>query len=475
MGFKFYFNILFSLLTSFFILFIIGFGIAQINQVKEKRKAFKNSIKLEALIHINFLNKKLVFLEDDMNSSLKQQQLSTDISKILVYDTKLNSKVYPQEEEDQDLLEILNINDKKLFLSPKIFYFEKIKWKNKTHVILIKKEESQIILTFLNPSFFKNLQQKKQNISFSTFNKNQDKFFYTMKPQDLSKKNISKFIDFFLKESSSKHITLKSKRQKKQIFYYLQEWEGTNLLFVIKKEISFNFFEFLFISGKQYYVLFFFLLAFLFSSLFLFYSKFSFIVQAYSFLKTAFISFSEFNRFPKSPSKNPLLFFYRNREELLNELSKKENLEEEKESRLQEFLKKEIKKFKSRYPKLVIKEDFQTDVKLFGFKRFFKTIINELLLNAIESMGTREKQKIDISVKKEKNFLVLMIKDYGIGLEDTEKAFQMYHSTKSQLGEGLNLVQSIVVANQGEIELISNPGKKGVKAIVRLPLSCFLK
>ena len=258
------------------------------------------------------------------------------------------------------------------------------------------------------------------------------------------------------------------------MFYYLQEWGGTNLLFIVKKDIYPDFFDFL-ISEKQItYLILFFALAILAFFLFISYSKTALIVKAYSFLKTAFISFSETRQFPAASSKNPLLFFYRNRQELLNELEKQNEPETKRNIQLQELIKQELQKLKARHPNLIIKENFQTDIRLLGFERFLKTIVSELLLNAVESMGAMKEQKIDISVKEEKEYLVLSIKDYGIGLKDTKKAFQLYHSTKSQLGAGLNLVQSIITANQGKIELI-NQEEGGLEAIVQLPLKCFLK
>ena len=58
--------------------------------------------------------------------------------------------------------------------------------------------------------------------------------------------------------------------------------------------------------------------------------------------------------------------------------------------------------------------------------------------------------------------------------EDIQKAFSLYYSTKSQLGVGLNIVESLVTANNGNIELI--PLKdRGIKARISLPVSCFLK
>ena len=478
MGPRFYLSFLFNIAVCFSILFILGFAVPQIDRVKEKKELLKKTVKLDALTYISHLNTKLNLLENDIRTVLQKQKLSplSPFSKLILFDkASSNPMVYPQSSDDLELLELLDLENKSLFLSSNIFHFEKMKWKNKQHSILIKSDSSRLIIVFLKKSHLKKLQKKLIAVSFAAFNENQDFFFYSIKPQDLGKKNSFKFINSFLKDSSSKYITVKSKNKKKHFFYYLQEWKGTNLLFIVKKDIYPDFFDFLMSEKQITYLILFFALAILAFFIFLSYSKTALIVKAYSFLKTAFISFSETGQFPKASSKNPLLFFYRNRQELLNELEKQDDEPKTKRNiQLKELIKQELQKLKSSQPNLIIKEVFQTDIRLFGFERFLKIIVRELLLNAVESMGAMKEQKIDISIKEEKEYLVLSIKDYGIGLKDTKKAFQLYHSTKSQLGAGLNLVQSIVTANQGKIELITQEGG-GLEAIVQIPLKCFLK
>ena len=423
----------------------------------------------------------------------------------------LKDPIYIQKIEEPELLEALNLNNSQRVLSLNQAYFEKIQWKEDSYFLFLLSKESYIFVGFLKKSYFRQKQKKtsyknqlesnkrhasfqlkaesqlkeeaqfksqaqlKTHVSlpthstvlFASFDKNQDRFFYNTNIKDSSK-----LINVFFKDSSSKYITRTLK--KTQALYYLQKWQGTNLLLISKKEMSLGFFDVLIEKDTYFLLLVSLACLLLIFFLFVLYSKLSTVFKAFSFLKTAVIEYSKTGYFPEDSSKNSFLFFYRNRQEVLNEITKEDSKLKEKDMQLQELMKQEIAKLKNKYPHLIVNEDFQTDIKLFGFQNFFRTILNELLLNAVESMGAMKEQKVDISIKEEKQFLVLSLKDYGVGLKEVEKVFQIYYSTKSQLGVGLNLVQSIVIANQGQIKLI--PQKEGgLLAVVHLPLSCFLK
>ncbi|MCY4321026.1 MAG: ATP-binding protein, partial [Bdellovibrionaceae bacterium] len=174
-------------------------------------------------------------------------------------------------------------------------------------------------------------------------------------------------------------------------------------------------------------------------------------------------------------SKNFLLYFYNNRISFLNK-NEENKLEEKTENKsFQSLIKNEVEKLKSSYPNMEVTENFHTNVKIFSGDKRFRNVIHELLLNALEAMGTQEKQKIDITLTEKKNELIFCVRDYGVEDFDIKKAFQMYHSTKSQVGVGLNVVQSLVTANGGRLELKSIKGEKGTQATIYLPLKCFLK
>ena len=459
---------------------------------------------------------------DKSNESPSKETKSISVAdaiflKLFVFDKKdLSRPIYTKTTEESEFFQALDLNNKRDFLLQEQAYFEKVKWQGKPYLVLFQLKDSQIFVVFLKKSYFKIDQVKsslkhprenkveresqlnpskktqlpktnllKTNLSktnfpkidlqsqtqskvlFATFNKNQDRFFYNTHIKDSPK-----LIEAFFKDSSSKYITRKSK--KNQILYYLQEWKGTNLLLITQKEIPFHFLTAFIEKDNSFLVLVALALLFLILLIFILYSKLAVLFQAYSFLKSSVINYSETGHFPEDSSKNSFLSFYRNRQEILNEITKEDSIVQDENLQLQELLEQEIKKIKKKHPHLVLKEDFQIDIKMFGFQNFFRTVLNELLSNAIESMGAMKEQKIDLFLKEENQYLILSVRDYGTGLKDPEKAFQIYYSTKSQLGVGLNLVQSIVTANQGQIELIPQE-EGGSLALVRLPLSCFLK
>ena len=203
--------------------------------------------------------------------------------------------------------------------------------------------------------------------------------------------------------------------------------------------------------------------------------------SAYNYLKSFFIYFSKTGEIPSWSQniKNPFLYFYNNRSERLQSFQKNQKIldKSSKTYTFQSLLQEEVKKIKFKYPGLKVIEKFESNVRLFGFENFMRTILHELLLNAVESMGAYEIQDIIISSKEENEQFIFSIKDGGVGLleEEYNKAFQLYYSTKSQLGVGLNLVHSLVTSNNGKVTFLNPPTQKGLEVIIALPLSCFLK
>lgn len=109
-------------------------------------------------------------------------------------------------------------------------------------------------------------------------------------------------------------------------------------------------------------------------------------------------------------------------------------------------------------------------------ERLFKQAITNLLTNAIKYSTT---DKIDISLNKGNNFIVISIKDYGIGIskEHKDKIFEKFYridkarSRKSGgTGLGLSIVKNIIELHNGTIELITEPNQ-GCEFIIKLPLN----
>jgi len=203
--------------------------------------------------------------------------------------------------------------------------------------------------------------------------------------------------------------------------------------------------------------------------------------SAYHHLKSFFISLASTGEIPyiKKDIKNSFLYFYNNRRQQLDAFKTSEPVNQKSASpqTFQRLLRTEVKKIKFKYPGLKIEENFETDIKLFGFENFMRIILNELLVNAIESMGSYEIQNVIVSTKQDKDQFIFSIKDGGVGLLKAEQTqvFELYYSTKSKLGVGLNLVHSIVKSNNGTIDFRHSTSRsKGLEVVIALPLTCFL-
>ena len=259
-------------------------------------------------------------------------------------------------------------------------------------------------------------------------------------------------------------------------FYHIQKW-GRGGLFLVSRQSApmpvFSwkniYFKLGLISGALLFVLAFRLaLVRLFS-----------LLAAYRFLKRSFLIFNKTGLFPESP-KNPLLYFYNNRKMFLNQ-RQKENSQKGKETvvgrfNIREIIRQEAQKLKARFPLIDIREDFDFDTRVFGFERFFRSLVYELLLNSLEAMGGLKNPKLDLSLREKEGNLIFSIRDYGVGIrpQDRDKVFRVYYSTKSQTGVGLNFVQSVVKANGGSLRF-DTPKDGGCLAEVCLPVQCFLK
>lgn len=219
-------------------------------------------------------------------------------------------------------------------------------------------------------------------------------------------------------------------------------------------------------------------LVFLLSLLFLILSP---LFTAYTQLKRALSLYSIKGELPFIPSHNRFLRFYSNvwnASQSKKQEMEKETLTDEMEERLtfRSILESVHERLKERYPGLFIQQIFKVNVSLGYFAPLMKKILSALLLNAIEAMGGSQKQNITIKTWEEEGCFVFTVEDKGQGLtgESAAKAFNLYYSTKSQLGVGLNLAESLVIANKGSLELLPGEGA-GAKALIRLPMSCFLK
>ncbi len=271
------------------------------------------------------------------------------------------------------------------------------------------------------------------------------------------------------KSSSNGRLYLFSK--KTGDLHQLKKWEEGNLFLVVKKQAP----SILWLEERRAFKAFFICFALVCLSLVLSCFKLFPLVSAYQFLKKAFLSFSSERIFPSAQSlKNPWLYFYNNRRPFLKVEAEADVNRDD--LSFQDLIQREWDRLKLKFPQIESKEDFDFDIKLFGFEKFLRLIIRELLKNAIEAMGGMERPKIDLSLKKDGEHVLFSVRDYGRGVPDGDydKLFRLYYSTKNQVGTGLNLAQSLIQANEGEI-FFSSPEGGGLKIGFRLPLKGFLK
>ncbi len=102
-------------------------------------------------------------------------------------------------------------------------------------------------------------------------------------------------------------------------------------------------------------------------------------------------------------------------------------------------------------------------------KKNLRSILLNLITNAIKYKSPERDPEIKISTKKEDSFIILSVEDNGKGIskEDQEKIFNMYkrvdiESEIEGTGIGLFLIKKIVTNTGGKIEVESEKGKGSV-------------
>lgn len=119
-----------------------------------------------------------------------------------------------------------------------------------------------------------------------------------------------------------------------------------------------------------------------------------------------------------------------------------------------------------------INVQIQNDLKIFADKRIFERILNNLILNAIQSVPDGLPQ-LEVALKENNKKAVLSIKDNGRGIPDDlkEKIFVNYFSTKSSgSGIGLALAKKGIENIGGNIWFETEEGK-GTVFFVSIPLA----
>jgi len=98
-----------------------------------------------------------------------------------------------------------------------------------------------------------------------------------------------------------------------------------------------------------------------------------------------------------------------------------------------------------------------------------KTVLRNLIINAIESIGKRG--EIVVGLRRIGRTIALELRDSGAGMDAAtrDKVFEPYFSTKETgTGLGLPLTKRIIEDQGGTIEVWSEPGR-GTRIVLRLP------
>ncbi|MDR0812188.1 MAG: HAMP domain-containing histidine kinase [Paludibacter sp.] len=99
-------------------------------------------------------------------------------------------------------------------------------------------------------------------------------------------------------------------------------------------------------------------------------------------------------------------------------------------------------------------------------------VFNNLLKNAVQSIPTDRRGKIDVSISKVDKYVKISIKDNGCGISDeiVDKLFVPNFTTKSSgMGLGLSITKNIIEQMKGKINFISRVGE-GSEFFVELPV-----
>jgi PAS domain S-box-containing protein len=96
-----------------------------------------------------------------------------------------------------------------------------------------------------------------------------------------------------------------------------------------------------------------------------------------------------------------------------------------------------------------------------------------LLINAVEALDTKGAITVSVDVLQERDHVRVLVEDNGRGIPNdvVPKIFLPFYTTKTHgTGLGLSLVQKIVLAHNGRIEVQSTEGK-GTRFTITLPKS----
>ena len=130
-----------------------------------------------------------------------------------------------------------------------------------------------------------------------------------------------------------------------------------------------------------------------------------------------------------------------------------------KQSALQRSSKTTIRLFKnSDEAEMIFNNEISDSTTVFADKDQLIRVFNNLIKNAVQSIPEGKKGKIEISLSKKNNHVLISVKDNGTGISDevVDKIFVPNFTTKTTgMGLGLAMVKNIVEGCDGRIWFIT--------------------
>ncbi|MBD3171471.1 GHKL domain-containing protein [Candidatus Bathyarchaeota archaeon] len=120
--------------------------------------------------------------------------------------------------------------------------------------------------------------------------------------------------------------------------------------------------------------------------------------------------------------------------------------------------------------KILVEKDLYPEPLMGNFDKIkIQRMLNNLFRNAIDAMP--DGGRLTISTDKKSSKVFVSIRDTGVGVEDVDKLFVPFHTTKTNgMGLGLISVKQTIEAHKGSIEVNSEPGK-GTNFLISIPIN----
>jgi signal transduction histidine kinase len=118
-----------------------------------------------------------------------------------------------------------------------------------------------------------------------------------------------------------------------------------------------------------------------------------------------------------------------------------------------------------------LKKELASGLHVLGSEIKLGQALFNLLVNAAQAMpeGEAHQNEIVVSSREEGGSAVIEFADTGTGIQDVDKAFTPFHSTRGRPGMGLPIARAVVLEHRGTITVVPN-GKRGTVVRVTLPL-----